>query len=116
MTEKKFAMSTEKQETYYNNLIKNASNEQKQLFKVVEKVLDKKEERVLPTHTDPVKLANEFNNYYIDKIEKLRQSIPETDASAIDIEQFLSCFFVFSFFHKFCKNSPLRMFSPLLLR
>ena len=79
-------MSTEKQETYYNNLIKNASNEQKQLYKVVEKVLDKKEERVLPTHKDPVKLANEFNHYYIDKIEKLRQSIPETDASAIDIE------------------------------
>ena len=41
-------------------------------------MLDKKDERVLPTHTDPVQLANEFNHFYIDKIEKLRKSIPQT--------------------------------------
>ena len=68
----------EKQETYYSKLIDSASNKQKQLFQVVEKILDKKDERVLPTHTDPVQLANEFNHFYVDKIEKLRKSIPQT--------------------------------------
>ena len=71
-------MSKEKQETYYSKLIDSASNKQKQLFQVVEKMLDKKDERVLPTHTDPVQLANEFNHFYVDKIEKLRKSIPQT--------------------------------------
>ena len=40
-------------------------------------MLDKKSERLLPHHTDAVKLANEFNNYYVEKIEKLRQTIPK---------------------------------------
>ena len=71
-------MSKEKQESYYSKLIDSASNKQKQLFQVVEKMLDKRDERVLPTYTDPVQLANEFNHYYVDKIENLRKSIPQT--------------------------------------
>ena len=39
-------------------------------------MLDKKESRILPEHTDPVKLANEFNQFYIKKVEKLRMTIP----------------------------------------
>ena len=42
---------------------------------MVDQVLDKKEDRTLPTHTDPIELANEFNQYYIEKIDKLRASI-----------------------------------------
>ena len=56
-------MSIEKQENYYRDLIDSASNKQKQLFQVVEKMLDKKDERVLPSHTDPVELADEFNHF-----------------------------------------------------
>ena len=58
-------------------MIDSAANRQKSLFEVVDKVLDKTEERVLPSHTDPVALANEFNEFYVSKIEKLRQSIPK---------------------------------------
>ena len=76
-------MSIEKQEKYYSDLIDSASNKQKQLFQVVEKMLDKKDERVLPSHTDPVELANEFNHFYVDKIEKLRKSIPKTKVPSI---------------------------------
>ena len=36
-------------------------------------MLDKKDERMLPTHTDPAQLANEFNYFYVDKIEKLKK-------------------------------------------
>ena len=33
-------------------------------------------ERVLPSHTDPKALANEFNQFYVNKVQKIRQSIP----------------------------------------
>ena len=79
-------LSKEKQEKYYSNLIDSASNKQKELFQVVEKLLDKKDERVLPSHSDPVELANEFNHFYIDKIEKLRKSIPKSGEPSI-VEQ-----------------------------
>ena len=71
-------LSLSKQQTYYSNVVEKASNKQKSLFKVVNEVLDKKPERILPTHTDPTTLANEFNQYYIDKIDKLRETIPPT--------------------------------------
>ena len=71
-------LSIEKQENFYSKLIDTSSNKQKSLFEVVDKLLDKKDERILPVHTDPVALANEFNEYYIEKIEKLRESIPKS--------------------------------------
>ena len=82
-------LSIQKQESFYKELINKSSNKQKTLFEVVDKVLDKKDPRVLPTHTDPVQLANEFNEYYISKIDKLRESIPETkDDSIVEVTRF----------------------------
>jgi DNA-directed RNA polymerase subunit F len=71
-------LSIQTQESHYSELINSAENKQKSLFKVVDKLLDKKDERILPAHTDPVDLANKFNKYYVEKIDKLRESIPES--------------------------------------
>lgn len=70
-------MSISKQKDYYSKLVDGSSGNQRSLFKVVEEMLDRKSERVLPEHTDPVELANEFNRYYVKKIEKLRETIPK---------------------------------------
>ena len=69
-------LSVKKQGEHYSQLVDSSSGNQRSLFKVVEEVLDKKDDRILPTHTDPLVLANEFNEYYIEKIDKLRESIP----------------------------------------
>ena len=69
-------LAISKQERHFSKVIDSAENKQKSLFKVVDKLLDKKDERILPVHTDPVALADNFNKYYIDKIDKLRESIP----------------------------------------
>ena len=69
-------MSTTKQQAYYSTLVDASSNKQQSLFRMVDKLLDKKEERTLPAHTDTLQLATEFNEYYIDKVQKLRKSIP----------------------------------------
>ena len=76
-------LSLVKQQTFYGNVINSSSNKQKSLFDVVDKLLDKKDARVLPTHTDPVELANDFNRYYIEKIDKLRESIPKSEKNEI---------------------------------
>ena len=46
-------------------------------------MLDRNKERILPSHSDPKQLANEFNDYYVEKIKKIRESIPN-ESSAID--------------------------------
>ena len=71
-------MSKRKQQEYYTKLINESNNDQKTLFKIANTILNKKNNRILPNHTNPIDLANEFNNYYIDKIDKIRETITET--------------------------------------
>ena len=56
-------LSISKQQRFFSNIVDASSNKQKSLFKVVDEVLDKKAERVLPAHDDPYTLPNEFNQY-----------------------------------------------------
>ena len=67
---------TSKRELFYASQISKAGNRQKALFQVVENALDKKSENILPNHDDPKSIANEFNEYYVSKIDKIRESIP----------------------------------------
>ena len=69
-------LTLEKQTKHYSKLVKDAGNCQKTLFKVANELLDKTEERILPHHTDSKALANEFNHFFVNKIQKIRQSIP----------------------------------------
>ena len=69
-------MSVQKQEAFYSKVVSEAGNDQKILFNVVNNLLDKRKVRILPEHTDPKELADEFNEYYIEKIKKLRKTIP----------------------------------------
>ena len=81
-------LSVTKQKIFYSNIIDSSSGNQNSLFKIVEKVLDRKSQRILPDHTDPVKLANEFNKFYIDKITKLRETIPKNKGYVSVIKKF----------------------------
>ena len=66
----------EKRRDYYAKEIQKAGNCQKSLFKMANTLLDRNEEKVLPSHTDSEKLANDFNDFYIEKVAKIRKSIP----------------------------------------
>ena len=56
--------------------MQNAAGCQKTLFKIANTLMDKNECKVLPPHSDPEILANDFNNFYVDKLRKIRDSIP----------------------------------------
>ena len=79
-------LSLKKQECHYAKIIQEAGNDQRSLFKVVNKVLDRNETRALPDHNDSTELANQFNEYYIQKIGNLRKTIPE-DSKGLEISQ-----------------------------
>ena len=77
------SMSVEKQRLFYSKVVEESGNDQRALFKVVNNLLDKQKIRVLPEHNDPKELADEFNHYYIDKVKKLRATIP-TDSTGLE--------------------------------
>ena len=82
-------MAITKQKEYYSKIINGAGNDQKMLFKIANELLDKKKRRILPEHDDSVKLANEFNKYYVEKIEKIREAIPITTDEVITRDPFV---------------------------
>ena len=86
--EKCAQMSVEKKKEYFSKIVEDAGNDQKTLFEVVTNLLDKKENRILPEHNDPKELANDFNHYYVTKVEDLRKSIPVETDEIVQMERF----------------------------
>ena len=78
-----------KKHEYYSKIVTNAGNDQKTLFSVANELLDKGKVRSLLEHDDPIKLANEFNKYYIEKIEKIREPIPVVSENVITPKSFV---------------------------
>lgn len=77
-------LAREKWETYNNSLIEKLSGgNQKQFYKVLNKLVGKDVRRQsLPSHQDPKILANCFNNFFVDKVHKIRESLPAPTPSA----------------------------------
>ena len=70
----------DKRSMYYSQQIESRAGDQRALFSIVNKLFDKtKSSCVLPQHTDAKELANTFNNFYINKVKKLRSDIPCSD-------------------------------------
>jgi hypothetical protein len=57
---------------YYSDLIRKNANNPKALFKIINRALHRKEATPMPQHTSEVDLANEFSNFFKDKIHSIR--------------------------------------------
>ena len=66
---------------YYNNGIESCEGDQKKLFNIVNTLLQRKSAMPLPTHMDPTALAEDFSDFFMSKISKIRDSI-RNDSSA----------------------------------
>ena len=66
---------------YFCNKIEEHSGDQKELFRITSNLLHKGKSKPLPSHTDPIQLANEFGEYFISKVSNIRESFPDSDCS-----------------------------------
>ena len=57
---------------YYSNRVEECHNDQKSLFKITDTLLVNQHQSKLPASDDDVLLANNFNNFFHDKIEIIR--------------------------------------------
>ena len=58
---------------YYSNIVSEHQNDQKALFKVVNKLFHRSGPSPLPRHESAELLANMFADFFVEKIEKIRQ-------------------------------------------
>ena len=69
-------LSKSKQQQYYSDIIQRSEGDQKALYNIVSNLLDTKKRSVLPQSENTEDLANKFNTYYTEKVEKIRATIP----------------------------------------
>ena len=67
-------LSKEKRRDYYQNAIR-SSKSQKELFNVVNNLLDRGKKPILPYSENPKQLADRLNDFFITKIEKIRTTL-----------------------------------------
>ena len=73
---------------YHSRQVEDCGKDTKQLFKVVNKLLNRKQSSPLPDHRCDKDLANQFSKFFTDKIANIRLSLSDVQVS--DILELLS--------------------------
>jgi hypothetical protein len=68
---------------YFNNKVNDNRGDQKTLFQVANSLLHRNKSKPLPMHTDTQILANDFADYFVGKIKKIRESFPAPDSESL---------------------------------
>ena len=72
-------LSNDKRITYFSEKIQSKKGDMRALFGVANNLFDnKKSSGILPQHSDSKLMANQFNNFYNDKVQQIRSNIPKT--------------------------------------
>ena len=66
--------------SYYNNKIAETHGDQKQLFGLIQKIFHKNSDRKLPSHDSLSNLTQQFADFFVSKIDKIRESFPANDS------------------------------------
>ena len=69
-------MAKQKKKDYYSKKIDNANGNVRAIYNVVNRELDKVKSSPLPDYDDTERLAREFNNFFLQKINNIRKEFP----------------------------------------
>ena len=67
---------------FYQKKIDDCNDDQKKLFRIAEELMHASKEAVLPTHSDAEALADQFADFFDDKITKICQEFSESPEMA----------------------------------
>ena len=74
-----------KKKQYFKDMVNSSKNNPRTLWQLVNKSLDRKQSNLLPDYTGDVKkLASDFNKFFTDKIEAIRDNMDETPCPVSD--------------------------------
>ena len=74
-------MANLKKQQYYSSLLDKNKHDTNLIFNIVNKELDRKQQSPLPATDDIPKLCSKFNEYFKNKILKIRENFPVSDLS-----------------------------------
>ena len=68
---------------YYTNIIHKYKDDPKHMFSVIDEIMGNSKPRVLPPGSDGAELADAFSDFFIDRVNTIRSSIPASDSEII---------------------------------
>ena len=71
-------------EIHYTDKIQSCGRDQKSIYKVTNQLLGKKNEVILPSHSSSNELAQDFSEFFVNKIEGIRSNISSQTKSNSD--------------------------------
>ena len=74
-------------QTYYNDKVDSASGDQRSLFKIIDNMFHKTPEPQLPSHDSLDTLVNQFADFFVSKINKIRHEIKVDISEVISSEK-----------------------------
>ena len=77
-------MANLKKQQYYSSLLDKNKHDTNLIFNIVNKELDRKQQSPLPATDDIPKLCSKFNEYFKNKILKIREKFPVSDLSTYE--------------------------------
>lgn len=80
-------LSINKRKQYYSTCITNAKSSQGELFKICNSLLDNQKCKSLPDCSDPVKLANDFNHFFVKKISNIRNELATVNVTNVYVNK-----------------------------
>ena len=81
-------LSINKRKEHISKTILEAQNSQRALYNITDSLLDTQKCKSLPDYHDPVELANNYNNFFIHKIEKIRNELSTVNLVNIDVNKY----------------------------
>ena len=77
---------------FYSDIIQQSQHNQRDLFKIIDTLLQRKKDMPLPPHDNPCTLANDFTNFFVGKIEKIRDNIKSSRTITCSASTEKKCF------------------------
>ena len=74
-------LSKEKRRSFYQTAISSSNNSAKELFKITNHLLDRSQKSILPHTENLPMLAKQFNNFFVEKIENIRNGLNSSNTS-----------------------------------
>ena len=67
--------------TFYNDKIDSCAGDQKELFKIIDKIMHNYEEPQLPSHNSLDEFSNKFADFFVTKISEIRKQVINNSTS-----------------------------------
>ena len=80
-------LSINKRKEYFSKCI-SESNSQRELYNICYSLLDTQKCKSLPDFQDPINLANDFNHFFVKKIETIRDELSSVNLVNIDVNKY----------------------------